>query len=768
MAENQNPIPNNIPPTPAPTGDVFIPSAAPGRSSVVPPTPAPVAPVAKTEPPKKEGYVPPTAAPFKPKKQSEGPEIKLYEAKKDAPPPARPSGERSSSGGGKILKWFFILLLILVGIFYAVLLWGLLSGNVSNPLFETIGIAEEELQGTLLSVTNGLFGFLALIALLGTLVKFFQWLIIGRNAANRREYAVRASVFFGFFIVIAGIWIGLYWLITNVNAEARKLAPSIILTTPANVIGLTAPVEVTFDVGTELFKQIEKELIRQINWDFDGDGTYDASGETVTHRFLNKGAANGRFPVKVDVVYFSPSVQEEKTFSANREVIVANEAVQAVITASPETGKVPLVVTLSGEKSQDPDGNIVLYEWDLDNDGSYERSGPEEVSVENTFAKVGEYTVRLRVTGANTDTAMSEKTIIVQESEEDLVAKITSDKTFEALVPFDITLDGAQSFTRSGQIVRYEWLVQGEEKPVEGRKLQRTFRTPGQYEVTLTVENDLGERDQETQILHALAQPGEVNVMLKTTPPSDEKEGIRGTSPLEVTFDPSPSNVHNAVEWQWDFEDDGVVDNVSKVVKHVFRDPGVYTVRLAIVDTVGQKYETTQRVTVARAGVNAKISATPTSGEVPLTVNFDGSGSTTDRGEIADYIWEFPGREPVHSGAQIAYEFKTVGAFPVKLTVLTSQGETDDESMLISVRSHPLQAQFEIKASETDPLSFSFDPQKSTGTITEYLWDFGDGSASREFQPSHMYQAVGEYSVTLKVTDVKGVVSRMTQTVTIK
>ncbi len=46
--------------------------------------------------------------------------------------------------------------------------------------------------------------------------------------------------------------------------------------------------------------------------------------------------------------------------------------------------------------------------------------------------------------------------------------------------------------------------------------------------------------------------------------------------------------------------------------------------------------------------------------------------------------------------------------------------------------------------------SRSYDPQ---GWITEYAWDFGDGSTGRGRVTSHVYDAAGAYTVTLRVTD---------------
>jgi PKD repeat protein len=44
----------------------------------------------------------------------------------------------------------------------------------------------------------------------------------------------------------------------------------------------------------------------------------------------------------------------------------------------------------------------------------------------------------------------------------------------------------------------------------------------------------------------------------------------------------------------------------------------------------------------------------------------------------------------------------------------------------------------------------------STGEPTEWAWDFGDGNTSTEQNPEHIYSAVGNYSVTLTVTNAEG------------
>ena len=61
---------------------------------------------------------------------------------------------------------------------------------------------------------------------------------------------------------------------------------------------------------------------------------------------------------------------------------------------------------LDGSASSDPDGMVVAWDWDLDNDGTYEASG---ATVQFNAASFGTCTVGLRVTddsgGTDADTA---------------------------------------------------------------------------------------------------------------------------------------------------------------------------------------------------------------------------------------------------------------------------------------------------------------------------------------------------------------------------
>ncbi|MCX5905163.1 MAG: PKD domain-containing protein [Proteobacteria bacterium] len=74
----------------------------------------------------------------------------------------------------------------------------------------------------------------------------------------------------------------------------------------------------------------------------------------------------------------------------------------------------------------------------------------------------------------------------------------------------------------------------------------------------------------------------------------------------------------------------------------------------------------------------------------------------------------------------------------------------------ITVSRNAPQADFSSNvASGTAPLAVQF-TDTSTGTITSYTWNFGDGSTSTEKNPQHTYSQPGTYDVTLSVTGPEG------------
>ncbi len=72
-------------------------------------------------------------------------------------------------------------------------------------------------------------------------------------------------------------------------------------------------------------------------------------------------------------------------------------------------------------------------------------------------------------------------------------------------------------------------------------------------------------------------------------------------------------------------------------------------------------------------------------------------------------------------------------------------------SEVVTVHCEPMA---EYTFTETAPLTFQFTDQSQVtgGTITNWLWDFDDGSTSTTLNPSHVYAQPGSYTVCLTVT----------------
>ena len=165
----------------------------------------------------------------------------------------------------------------------------------------------------------------------------------------------------------------------------------------------------------------------------------------------------------------------------------------------------------------------------------------------------------------------------------------------------------------------------------------------------------------------------------------------------------------------------------------------------------------TVAVEVEEPGVRAVIYADPEEGTAPLTVEFDGSESSTFTGNIVSYEWDFgDGSPPTITGATVSHKYNEVGTYTVSLKVVTNENESAEIEKQIFVREIPLRACFTpSRRSGTAPLTVTFDSKCSTGAVSKYSWDFGDGETSESRKPTHTFEYSGTFNVTLEVTDDK-------------
>jgi hypothetical protein len=122
-----------------------------------------------------------------------------------------------------------------------------------------------------------------------------------------------------------------------------------------------------------------------------------------------------------------------------------------------------------------------------------------------------------------------------------------------------------------------------------------------------------------------------------------------GIAPVEVTFDASPSSDPDGliVRYDWDFGDGAAGAGIT--VKHTYTTSGAFTVNLTVTDDKGAtNIISNVLITVAEPNEApvASFTATPFSGQAPLEVTFDASGSSDPDGTIVTYEWDFGDDSP--------------------------------------------------------------------------------------------------------------------------
>jgi PKD repeat protein len=132
----------------------------------------------------------------------------------------------------------------------------------------------------------------------------------------------------------------------------------------------------------------------------------------------------------------------------------------------------------------------------------------------------------------------------------------------------------------------------------------------------------------------------------------------------------------------------------------------------------------------------ANIAADVTTGNKPLTVNFDASGSVDPDGDDLTYYWDFNDGTN-YSGVSYAKTFSSEGVYNVSLTVTDTKGLEDDDNITITVNIPP--SIFQV--SETTQWVYFIQSEKtengsrssySEGTMNVVVEDISPGSNGEE------------------------------------
>lgn len=433
----------------------------------------------------------------------------------------------------------------------------------------------------------------------------------------------------------------------------------------------------------------------------------------------------------------------------------------AVASATPETGAAPLVVQFSSAGSSDADGTITGYSWNF-GDGSPVST---QQNPTHTYATAGNYTATLTVTDNSNLTRSASVQIEVIAVNQSPVAAIVADPG-TGRVPLTVAFTGSGSTDADGTIASYAWDF-GDGTTSSAADPTHTFTTVGPKVVSLTVTDDDGAQDTATTTI-------QVDPNLSPTAAASATP-TSGKVPLVVEFSSAGSSDPDGsiAGYSWNFGDGAT--STAPDPTHTYTATGSYTATLTVTDDNGSTDSTTVSVQVnANQAPTALASSNVTGGQAPLTVQFSSVGSTDPDGGITGFSWTF-GDGNGSTNPNPTYTYSAEGTYTATLTVTDAEGATGTSSVVIDVDPIPNVPPTVVATAGVTtqrvglPISFSSaGTEDPDGTITSYVWDFGDGTTSTLPNPSKTYLIAGTYTPTLTVTDNAGaIVSASTETITV-
>ncbi len=278
------------------------------------------------------------------------------------------------------------------------------------------------------------------------------------------------------------------------------------------------------------------------------------------------------------------------------------------------------------------------------------------------------------------------------------------------------------------------------------------FSTFGTFQVSLTVVNSNG-------CIHTRTKP----VVIKPKPIANFTFSAGACLGSVVSFtDQSfvPSGLSAQIKtWHWDFGDGTtqgpIVFPATPHTTHTYNGPGTsFVVRLTVMtfDSCYNSIEKTVNV-VAKPAANFSFASNRCENQ---PVQFTDLSQTNGGGSIQTWAWNFGDpasggnnnstiQHPVHSFTSAA-----ASPYTVRLIVTNGNGCKDTTEISVTVNAKPL-ADFEADTVCLGTVTTFNSLSGPTGTITSYLWDFGDGSTSSGATPSHLYATSGVFNVKLIV-----------------
>lgn len=228
-----------------------------------------------------------------------------------------------------------------------------------------------------------------------------------------------------------------------------------------------------------------------------------------------------------------------------------------------------------------------------------------------------------------------------------------------------------------------------------------------------------------------------------------------GCLPLTVDFIDTVANAQS-YEWYFNYAPGNPPDLTTTVpsASHTYTAVGTYRVMLVAIDPSTCNIRDSSFLNIRVGDLEANLAFTNV--KLPPCTGFNyefTNQSTTDiTAPFRDtsFVWDFGDGSPrvVRGLLPIQHSFPGPGTYTVKLILKDTTYCNNPDSIEIQLNvADNVRAGFTTPPSGCIPYTAAFDNTSLAGET--WLWDFGDGTTSTAFEPTHTYSAVGTYNVVL-------------------
>jgi PKD repeat protein len=441
-------------------------------------------------------------------------------------------------------------------------------------------------------------------------------------------------------------------------------------------------------------------------------------------------------------------------------ITVNNPPVPAAdFSTSPTTGTWPLQVTFTDKSSaMNPATYTTIWNWQF-GDGSANFTSTSSTNPTHRYNTSGSYTVNLTVTNVNGSTTRQVSNAVVVSNPALPTVDFTPNKTsgyYSPGIQFCVKFTD-NTVTPDPTVYSTTWVwdfgegtnytTTSKTDPVH------TYLNPGVYTVKLYVTNPTGSAMSQKTV--TLSTPPLMNVDFKANVTS-------GIYPLTVQFtDLSQQDSWYPDEYQWSFGD-AKGNSSARHPVHTFDNAGTYTVTLSVHNPAG--FNTTQKIAYITVNnpsapvVNFVANKTSDWAGVPVTIKFN---DTSTGLYMNSWEWDFGDNTGNVTERNTTHTYTAAGNYTVMLTVTNPGGSsTRRVADYIQIKTPPA-ATVNFVANNTSfyypyGLLVKFNDTSSGIYMSEWYWDFGDGTTSTQRNVTHSYPNVGNYTVKLTVKNPAG------------